>query len=230
MRPSEADSLVSHDQRLTACSRSGVRVARRAARAEGGAAAAAPLDPAQERLGTVLREARVRRSLSLSDVARETGISASFLSLVENGKSDIAIGRLVRLLSFYEIPLRDVVSNDPTEERAVMRSGEGRLLPSGEEGIRFLLLTSSGKELMMPMLIVFEPGAELAEHGSHDGDEFVYVLDGRLVLDLKDDGRRTLFAGDSAYYDATQPHLFRNASDKEPLRIICVDAPPSLSG
>lgn len=178
----------------------------------------------------MLREARAGRSLSLSDVARETGISASFLSLVENGKSDIAIGRLVRLLSFYEIPVGDVVSGEPTDDRAVMRSGEGRLLPSGEEGISFLLLTSSTKDLMMPMLIVFEPGTELAEHGSHAGDEFVYVLNGTLVLDLKGDGTRTLLAGDSTYYDAKQPHLFRNGSQKEPLRIICVDAPPNLSG
>jgi quercetin dioxygenase-like cupin family protein len=177
----------------------------------------------------VLREARARRSLSLSDVAQATGISPSFLSLIENGKSDISVGRLVRLLSFYEIPLGDVVPSDPAEERAVMRSGEGRLLP-GEEGIRFLLLTSSSKDLMMPMLIVFEPGAELAEHGSHAGDEFVYVLDGKLVLDLKDGGRRTLFVGDSAYYDATQPHLFRNGSETEPLRVICVDAPPNIVG
>ncbi len=165
----------------------------------------------------------------MSDVARETGISASFLSLVENGRSDIAIGRLVRLLSFYEIPVNDVVSDVPAEDTHV-RSGEGRLLPSAQEGIRFLLLTSSTKDLMMPMLIEFEPGAQLAEHGSHAGEEFVHVLEGTLRLDLKGSPTRVLRAGESAYYESEQPHLFGNASCDMPLRILCVDAPPNLLG
>ena len=54
-------------------------------------------------LGSALRAARRRKSLSLSDVAAATGISPSFLSLVENGKSDITIGRLVRLVTFFAI-------------------------------------------------------------------------------------------------------------------------------
>lgn len=180
------------------------------------------------RLGAALREARAAKSLSLSHVARETGISASFLSLVENGKSDIAIGRLVRLLSFYEIPVSDVWSGPPPADANVMRSGEGRLLPAAQEGIDFLLLTSDTKHLMMPMLIEFEPGAQLAEHGCHEGEEFVHVLEGSLRLELKGSRTRVLSAGDSAYYRADQPHKFRNASRDKPLRILCVDTPPNL--
>ena len=189
----------------------------------------APRDPARTRLGAVLREARANKGLSLSDVARDTGVSASFLSLVENGKSDIAIGRLVRLLSFYEIPVHDVVPDGHVEDTHV-RSGEGRLLHSAQEGINFLLLTSSADHLMMPMLIEFEPGARLAEHGSHAGEEFIHVLEGTLRLELAGSRPRVLRAGDSAYYKAEQPHLFGNASGDRPLRVLCVDAPPNLLG
>src|SRR4051812_28348017 len=52
-------------------------------------------------LGAALRGLRRARRLSLQDVAEATAISASFLSLVETGKSDITIGRLVRLVEFY---------------------------------------------------------------------------------------------------------------------------------
>jgi quercetin dioxygenase-like cupin family protein len=177
----------------------------------------------------VLRAARAKKGLSLSDVGRETGISASFLSLVENGKSDIAIGRLVRLLSFYELPVHDVVSDGHVEDTHV-RSGEGRLLHSAQEGINFLLLTSSAEHLMMPMLIEFEPDARLAEQGSHAGEEFIHVLEGTLRLELEGSPARVLHAGDSAYYSAEQPHFFGNASRDEPLRLLCVDAPPNLLG
>jgi transcriptional regulator with XRE-family HTH domain len=51
-------------------------------------------------VGAQLRALRGARRLSLGDVAKGTGISASFLSLVENGRSDITIGRLTRLVDY----------------------------------------------------------------------------------------------------------------------------------
>ena len=152
--------------------------------------------------------------MSLSDVARETNVSASFLSLVENGKSDIAIGRLIRLLSFYAIPVSDVLDDPAPADTHIVRSDEDRLLPSTQEGIEWFLLTSDTKHQMMPMLIVFEPGAHLAEPGFHKGEEFVHVLDGSLSLELEDGGIHLLSSGDSAYYSAEQHHLFRNASER----------------
>lgn len=187
-----------------------------------------PQASARTRLGASLRDARTRRKLSLNDVARETEISASFLSLVENGKSDIAIGRLVRVLAFLEIPLRDVLPDPSPADAHLVRVGEERRLPSAQEGIEFFLLTSDTNHLMMPMLIVFKPGAHLAEYGRHDGEEFIHVLDGHLTLEVEGSPTQLLTSGESAYYRSDQPHLFRNASDEHSLRILCVNTPPNL--
>jgi quercetin dioxygenase-like cupin family protein len=181
-----------------------------------------------EGLGAALRTARHTRGLSLTDVGSATGISTSFLSLVENGKSDITIGRLARLVSFYGVPLADLVPVAPAADPDVVRKAEQRLLPSPAEGIRFLLLTPGTSGSMMPMIVEFEPSAHLAEYGRHKGEEFVHILKGRLELELEGSDPRILKAGDSAYYSAERPHLFRNASDSSPLRIICVDSPPNL--
>jgi quercetin dioxygenase-like cupin family protein/DNA-binding Xre family transcriptional regulator len=180
------------------------------------------------RLGAVLRDARGRRSLSLSEVGRETGVSASFLSLVENGKSDIAIGRLVRILSFLEVPISDVLSEPSPVDANFVRVNERRRLPSTDEGIEFFLLTADTDHLMMPMLIVFQPAAQLAEYGCHHGEEFVHVLGGRMNLELRNKPPQLLTAGESAYYRADQPHLFGNASDVDLLHLLCVNAPPNL--
>jgi predicted transcriptional regulator len=56
-------------------------------------------------LGRRLRAFRATRGLSLANLAKKTGISSSFLSLVEQGKSDITITRLLRLAKFYEVGL-----------------------------------------------------------------------------------------------------------------------------
>jgi quercetin dioxygenase-like cupin family protein/DNA-binding Xre family transcriptional regulator len=179
-------------------------------------------------LGPALRAVRRARSLSLSDVAAATGISASFLSLVENGKSDITIGRLVRLVSFYELQLADLLPAAAPADPDVVRRSEQRTLPSPGEGIRIRLLSTKSQRAMLPMIVEFDPGAHLAEPGRHPGEEFVHVLRGRLVLEVEGSEPRILQAGDSAHYSAERPHLFRNASDTAPLRLICVDSPPNV--
>jgi len=179
-------------------------------------------------LGDALRSSRRSRSLSLSDVAAATGISASFLSLVENGKSDITIGRLVRLVGFYGLPLAELVPTQPAADDDIVRKSEQRTLPSPTEDIAFRLLAPHTRGSMMPMIVEFGPSARLAEYGRHAGEEFVHVLQVRLELLLEGSEPRILKAGDSAYYSAERPHLFRNASDSARLRIICVDSPPNL--
>ena len=128
-------------------------------------------------LGSALRAARTAKSLSSSDVAAATSISPSFLSLVENGKSDITIGRLVRLVTFYGIHLGDLVPVEPAAEPDLVRKSEqgcSRRRPKG---------SSSGSSRracgrVMPMIVEFEPSSHLAEFGRHAGEEFVHVSGG----------------------------------------------------
>lgn len=176
-----------------------------------------------------LRALRRTRGLSLAEVGDATRISPSFLSLVEKGKSDITIGRLVRLVEFYGISINDLLPS-PFEATfpEVIRLPERRLFHSPAEGIDVFLLSGDTRRTMMPMLLEFEPGAHLAERGHHEGEEWVHVLEGSLSLELQGSEPTVLGPGDSGYYPADRPHMFRNASDSEPLRLICVDSSANL--
>lgn len=182
----------------------------------------------QEFVGAQLRALRGARRLSLGEVARETGISASFLSLVENGRSDITIGRLTRLVDYYGISIADLLPATGNSDPDVVRADETRQLHSPEEGTTIFLLASGTDRLMLPMLLELDAGASLAERGHHAGEEFVHVLEGVLVLEVDSAEPCELRAGDSAYYLADRPHLFRNGSAEQPLRLICIDSPPPL--
>ncbi|MHB1242148.1 MAG: helix-turn-helix domain-containing protein [Gaiellaceae bacterium] len=179
-------------------------------------------------VGAGLRALRRERGLSLSTVARATGISASFLSLVENGRSDITIGRLVRLVDFYDISIVDLLPPSQPADELVVRESERPQLRSPAEGIDVFLLAADTRRAMMPMLLSFGPAAELAERGRHEGEEFVYVVEGRLELDVEGSAPQVLARGDSAYYAADRSHFFRNADRERPLFVICVDTPPNL--
>lgn len=182
----------------------------------------------QPALGASLRALREARGVSLHDVAAETGISASFLSLVENGRSDITLGRLTRLVAFFRVSITDLVPAPAPADAHVVRKDEGQLLHSPAEGIDVYLLTPDTNHVMMPMYLAFEPEAKLAEYGRHAGEEFVYVVEGTLALELEGSETRLLRAGDSAYYYGDDPHSFQNPDPERPLRIVCVDSPPPL--
>ena len=178
---------------------------------------------------TALRAARTAKSLSLSDVAAATGISQSFLSLVENGKSDITIGRLVRLVAFYGSTSATSSPSSPPPSPDLVRKSEQRTLPSPAEGISSGCSRASVQGVMMPMIVEFEPSAHLAEFGRHEGEEFVHVLRGqhgaraRGLRAADPEGRRQRLLQRRAA--APVPERERHA---QPLRLICVDSPPNL--
>jgi transcriptional regulator with XRE-family HTH domain len=169
-----------------------------------------------------LRALRLERDLTLADVAHGAKISASFLSLVETGKCDITIGRLTRLVQFYGVPIGDLLSQPKPDDPEVIRKKERPRLRSAE-GIEIFLLSPDLASGLISMEVRFEPGAGREDPGRHAGDEFVHVLEGKLFLELEGSEPRELCAGDSAYYSGSRPHLMRNASKSEVLRLICVD-------
>jgi quercetin dioxygenase-like cupin family protein len=88
------------------------------------------------------------------------------------------------------------------------------------------LLSPDTERRMMPLIVLFEPDAGLAERASHEGDEFLHVIEGALQVTV--DGEAvTIEAGDSFYFSADQPHTLRNVFDG-PTRIFAVVSPPSL--
>src|SRR3954451_14814234 len=74
----------------------------------------------QAQLGRELRAHRQERGLSLKQVAEATGISVSFLSLVESGGSDITFRRLRRLLRLYGKTPSDVLAGAPDSRGTVV--------------------------------------------------------------------------------------------------------------
>ncbi len=182
----------------------------------------------QEFVGAQLRALRAARRLSLGDVARETGISASFLSLVENGRSDITIGRLTRLVDYYGITITDLLPAPGTRDPDVVRADETRQLHSPEEGTTIFAALLRHRPHDAADAAGAGAGRLLAESGHHAGEEFVHVLSGRLLLEVDAAPPHELGAGDSAYYASDRPHMFRNASPDEPLRLICIDTPPPI--
>jgi quercetin dioxygenase-like cupin family protein len=165
-------------------------------------------------LGARLRALRRERGYTLAQVARATSISKSFLALVESGKSDITITKLMRLTQFYGVNIADALPDASGGDVTVVRKGEEQHVTSPAEGIDVWLLSRHAGRALSPVIAVFEPGGE-SDISSHEGEEFLHVLDGRFELRLGADESIVLEDGDSAHFKADLPHTYRNVGDTE---------------
>jgi mannose-6-phosphate isomerase-like protein (cupin superfamily) len=163
--------------------------------------------------------------MSLQAVAAATGLSVSFLSLVENDKSDITIGRLARLAKFYGVHLGELLP--PPGDPVVVRREELKRVESPSEGIDVFLLAPDARGTMLPLIAEFHRGGRLAEWAEHEGEEYVYVLEGEILLELEGREPVVLRAGDGAYYRADRRHTFTAVGDG-PTRVFAVASPPHL--
>lgn len=158
-------------------------------------------------LGTRLRALRTERGLSLSQLETATSISSSFLSLVESGKSDITISRLLRLADFYDVELGDLVEGSRVGRRTieVVRDGEGSVLNSRGEGVVAHFLGHSRWQLQ-PRVSEYEPGGTVdvgeGEEGAgremfHHHELFLYVIAGTFEITARGEDPVKVKSGDS---------------------------------
>src|SRR5690349_17421282 len=91
-------------------------------------------------LGRRLREARDRSRLSTRDVAARAGVSAGFISQLENGKCGVSVGALKRISAAVGISVADLLSDEAPIVRPVLRAHE-RPVFSSDSGLEKLLLS-----------------------------------------------------------------------------------------
>lgn len=171
---------------------------------------------------------RRERGLSLAKVAEGTNISQSFLSLVETGQTDITIGRLIRLVAFYDLHVSDLLPPSTTSDPIVVRKDERQHISSPAEGIDVYLLTSdTSSRTMMPIFAIFEPGGGLVEYAEHDGEEFVHVLKGSIRAEIEGHEPIILRKDDNVHFRADRRHSYMNPG-KSTAILLAVVTPPTL--
>lgn len=165
-----------------------------------------PLDPqASEALPAVaprLRELRRRAALTLEAAARAAGLSPAHLSRLETGRRQPSLPMLLALARTYGTTVSELLGEKPADRDAVVRAPE--MEPTRAGGWTYWQAGAQARG--MQALRVHVPyGAQGDIVRVHPGEEWLYVLQGRLRLRLGDT-TYTLEAGDSAHFDSLTPH------------------------
>lgn len=183
----------------------------------------------RENLGHRLRAVRRARGYTLAEVAKLSGISKSFLSMLETGKTHVSTHRLQRLAAVYDLTVSDLLPDDRSRGLIqVVRRGEGASLQGFGPGIEATLLVRGPHQRIQPVRLVLAPGTTHANARGHAGEEFLLVLTGRVGLSLDGGPFTALEAGDSAFYPSALSHVYRN-DGPEPAELITISAPNTWS-
>jgi transcriptional regulator with XRE-family HTH domain len=178
-------------------------------------------------VGQRLRAIRLLRRLTLREVADAAGVSESFVSQLERGRSSASVATLQRLAAAVGIEISDLFADESQSGPHVLRRQERQLLEWGHLG-RKALLTPKTFHSLEVVSASFDPGGSTGNepytHG--DSEELLLVLAGRVHLQLGSE-LLDLSKGDSVNYRSSTPHRVSNPADDEAAEVLFVISPPS---
>jgi len=167
-----------------------------------------PSNQAEHRIAQRLRALRNQLGLTVRQVAGRTGLSASYVSSVENGYTRPSVAGLMKLSQAYGKNILSFYGPSPEPRRRLARAGEAEVIGMGDPGVGVALLTPHESAIELH-LFELAPGASSGGSYQHEGDEFWYVLAGTLGVWLNDVFFR-LDTGDCLSFASTDEHRFIN--------------------
>ncbi|KPC83218.1 MULTISPECIES: helix-turn-helix domain-containing protein [Streptomyces] len=157
-------------------------------------------------IGPRLRDLRRNRGLTLEAAAGRAELSPAHLSRLETGRRQPSLPMLLGLARVYGTTVSELLGEMPPERDAIVRGGPLEGAPGGTEAGGWFYRQAGGPGRAMQALRVRVPyGTEGDLVRVHPGEEWLYVLDGRLRVVLGETVH-DLDPGDSAHFDSLTPH------------------------
>lgn len=170
-----------------------------------------------KRLGERIRRKREGLHLQLNDLARQTGISPSALSQIENGKAFPSVFRLKAIADCLHTTVGEIIGEYETLSRnPCLRESERKLVKDNGSGSKLYQLSHHDPhKVIETYAVVFEEGSDAKGiMESHPGQQFIHILKGAVEI-LFDEKKYNLYPGDSFYYYASLPHEVKNIHEGE---------------
>jgi len=175
-------------------------------------------------IGAILKDLRLKKGLTQEELADRCELTKGYISQLENDLTSPSIITLEELLNALGMSMGEFFS-EAEEEKQVFTEVDYSVKQREEAKLTWLI-PSAQKNMMEPILFELEPGAESEKDVPHEGEEFGYVLAGKLKLCV---GRNISEAGqgDSFYFRAGKTHYIKNIG-KNKARILWVSCPPNF--
>jgi transcriptional regulator with XRE-family HTH domain len=173
-------------------------------------AMAAGVDPPLEQilatLGTRLKSLRSQHGWTLEQLSKRTKLSEPYLSRLEGGTRQPSLAALITLGQVYNIPIRTLLDagDEQSSRCSVIRAGSA--VPRTANGLSYRPISGGGMLTnLQAIAIAIPPNRHYEKFNQHDGEEWLYVLSGRVKLVFESE-EHLLEVGDAVHFDARTPH------------------------
>jgi transcriptional regulator with XRE-family HTH domain len=176
-------------------------------------------DDIEEVLATVgprLRAVREQRQTTLAQLSQACGVSVSTLSRLESGGRKPTLELLLRLARAHEMPIDELLTERPTGDPRIQAQ------PITHDGRTMLPLTRRPGGVQAYKMVI-TPAQRESQQQSHEGYEWMYVLNGRLRL-LLGELDIVMRPGEVAEFDTHTPHWF-GCADEQPVELLVLFGP-----
>jgi transcriptional regulator with XRE-family HTH domain len=161
-------------------------------------------------VGASVRMARKRRRMTLQDLADQTGVSVSMLSMLERGVASPSIGTLVSVSSALGLHMAQLFQDASAQASSPVRRRADQVVIQAAEGVSRRLIHTDVEHDLEMVINEYEPGTSSSKTPvHHDGMEFGLIISGTLTVSL-DDVDYVLEPGDGIAYSSRTPHVLTN--------------------
>ena len=182
-------------------------------------------------VGEHVRAFRETLGMTVQQFAERTGFSAALLAQIENRMVSPSLGTLVKIANTFGTTVSSFIGGREEREFSIVRKEDRTTvsrvgLKDGGKSTYTYESLGAGKagRKMEPFLVRLRPLSEShAARSSHDGEEFLYVLSGKVTVTLGNLSD-VLEEGDSVYYNSTIPHYVHSADEREALILAVIHA------
>ncbi len=179
------------------------------------------------KIGERLKRLRMINSLTQEELASRADLTKGYISQLENDATSPSIATLKDIVDVFGITMQEFFA-EPAGGEDVVFGADARVQSTGDDdGVKVELLVPGAQNREMdPVLVTLKPGEEMEEQDYHEGEEFGFVLLGKVQLKL-DDKVHTVKKDECFYFDSGKKHSVKNIG-KTPAKILWVVTPPTF--
>jgi len=178
------------------------------------------------KIGERLKRLRMVNSLTQEELASRADLTKGFISQIENDATSPSIATLKDIVDVFGISMQEFFSEQ--EDHDIVFGKDARVQATADtDGVKVELLVPGAQNRDMdPVLVTLDPGEEMDEQPFHEGEEFAYVLSGKVQLKL-DDKLYTVAKDECFYFVSDKRHSVKNVG-KGQAKLLWVVTPPTF--
>ena len=177
--------------------------------------------PTHDPVGKKIKNARTKKKVSFSTLANETGFSVDYIKDIEAGKETPPVGALLQISRALEIDSGFLLRKEKTTLKKRVKAYTERT-----ENYAYTTLTPGAENKHLKAFrVIVDP---LKDHKGigyqHEGEEFVYVLEGKIEI-IVGENINKLNKGESLHFNSGIRHMLKNAGEEKAELIVVIYGP-----